>query len=358
MVFNYSTEAVVLFFILSGVVISLNHEQDVGSGKNVALRYSVKRIVRIYPIYLVALIAGALVVPIAKGNSVRWTEFFGNLVFLQSLGGAIVSPPEENMALWSLANEMTYYACFFVVLLFPAFRRIWWAVAILAALLSGRIALIGVANHVVWIFSLAPAWLLGGEIVRRADRLPKVTPGFGLCSLAIGLIYARCPMTSDFYDSFRLLSFALFSAPLFLAIVQPPAESRNYRAARIAAWLLGASLLWSISHAILATKLVLSVVGLIAAVAPVGPIDGMLKRAAPLARPFVWIGSISYALYAIHMPILFLLMRFPLPWPARALAFLVLSLGAATVLERVMQPALSRAIRPLLGSVPTVAVAA
>ena len=109
MLFSYATEAVVLFFILSGVVISLNHERDVGAGYKTAQRYAIKRIVRIYPIYLVALAAGGLIVPAVKGEPFHWLEVFGNLAFLQSLGGSIVSPPAADQALWSLANEMTYY---------------------------------------------------------------------------------------------------------------------------------------------------------------------------------------------------------------------------------------------------------
>ena len=104
--------------------------------------------------------------------------------------------------------------------------------------------------------------------------------------------------------------------------------------------------------------MVLSTVGLVAAFAPVKAIDGLLKRSAPLARPFVWIGGISYALYAIHLPILFLLMRLPLAWPLRAAAFVLLSFGLATLLERVVQPAVGRAMRPMLRPAPTVAAPA
>lgn len=166
--------------------------------------------------------------------------------------------------------------------------------------------------------------------------------------LAIGMIFARCSITDSFYDPFRLNMFALFCAPLILSIVQRNSECPEYWLGRAAAALFAIILLWSISDSNLATKIVLSIGGVLAALVPVRAVDWVLGQLQFLLRPFSWIGSISYALYAIHMPILFFLMASTLPAPVRAMAFFVITFLIAAMLERVLQPAISRNFRRLL----------
>jgi hypothetical protein len=49
---------------------------------------------------------------------------------------------------------------------------------------------------------------------------PALSVSFGVACLIIGLVYARCPITADYYDIFRLTSFALCCCPLVLAMIQ------------------------------------------------------------------------------------------------------------------------------------------
>lgn len=152
MVFNFATEAVIIFFVLSGTVISLNHENDVGTGKNSALIYGAKRLIRIYPIYIVAFFAAVAAEAILNDRLVATGQIIGNLAFLQSLQGFIVGLPPANTALWTLANEMTYYALFMVVIFQPSFRRAYWILAIGAAVMSGHGYLSGYRNDLRPVF--------------------------------------------------------------------------------------------------------------------------------------------------------------------------------------------------------------
>jgi peptidoglycan/LPS O-acetylase OafA/YrhL len=98
-------------------------------------------------------------------------------------------------------------------------------------------------------------------------------------------------------------------------------------------------MLWTVSPALPITKIVLTAVGLAAALTPLTPINYLLNLVEPLKAVFVYLGSISYALYAIHVPILILL-KLATPDVAwiRLLLFTGCLLAAAHFLEQVLQP--------------------
>lgn len=107
----FSTEAVIIFFVLSGLIMTLSVQRK----PRTAGKFIRQRLVRVYPIYLFAVaLAGMMAVLI--GGRLSDTSWFGNLLFLQTLSGNIVSPPSTNPPLWSLSYEMTYYAFFAVSL--------------------------------------------------------------------------------------------------------------------------------------------------------------------------------------------------------------------------------------------------
>ena len=231
------------------------------------------------------------------------------------------------------------------VIMLPMLRKIWWLVAIISALSIGLLQTGGAIQHFINIFALSGAWLIGNEAVRKAPKLPELSIGFGLSCLAIGLIFARIPLTDDFRDPFRLLSFALFSAPLIVAIIQRTNSDANHYALRICAAVIGLLLLWRHSDALLTTKLVLTGTGILASTLPVSIYEGILSSFRSLYRPLVWTGSISYALYALHLPILFLCKYWITSTPLSAAAYICSSLFLAYVFEGLLQPKRSKFLR-------------
>jgi len=88
---------VMVFFMLSGYVIGLSSQR---AEKFDAISYLKKRALRIYPIYLVAILfTVVLFLPI-------WEEVLGSLLFLQNL---VVANLHQNEPLWSLNHEVIYY---------------------------------------------------------------------------------------------------------------------------------------------------------------------------------------------------------------------------------------------------------
>ena len=94
---------VLIFFVLSGYVIGLSTKGYLQL--TTAGPYLKKRLVRIYPIYLISILAAlAVSVPVYP-----WRTILGNLVFLQIIFSPIIV---ENGPSWSLHYEVLYYLLF------------------------------------------------------------------------------------------------------------------------------------------------------------------------------------------------------------------------------------------------------
>ena len=124
-----STEAVLLFFVLSGFSIRLSIEQrglrDAASVRD----YLGRRVRRILPAYLIALVASGLVAhTVAPVPEVALSPrtLVGNLLFLQTpagVPGQWFMPYAGNAPLWSLSFEVFYYLAYPVLVLTVAGSR-------------------------------------------------------------------------------------------------------------------------------------------------------------------------------------------------------------------------------------------
>lgn len=170
-------QAVVIFFLLSGYLISSSIFRARARGQWSWRSYSEHRLVRLWIVLLPALVLGLLLdnigsrLPRAEwlyfgdhasgmlqnaAQHLGWFDFAGNAVFLQTI---FVNTLGTNGALWSLSNEFWYYVLFPLALISlrgPAgpFRRVLFGVvAIIVGITIGRP-----------IMSAFPIWLLGAAL--------------------------------------------------------------------------------------------------------------------------------------------------------------------------------------------------
>lgn len=115
---RFGQEAVILFFLLSGFVIYTSlHNRTSRSFRN----YFVKRFRRIFPIFLTALLLSYLATSYQKGYFVdpQWSWLLGNLLMLQDYAGvkpgAMFGTYFGNTPLWSLSYEWWYYMIFYPI---------------------------------------------------------------------------------------------------------------------------------------------------------------------------------------------------------------------------------------------------
>lgn len=354
--------SVLVFFLLSGYVIGLTNPAPLATAA-ACRRYLRKRLVRLYPLYLVALGAAALLV-VAHHNPLSAKEWAGCLLFLQGFGVAV---PAYNHPLWSLPYEMAYYLLFLLVSAraWPA----WWVagagvgLGVLGTVLRVQpLALVALAyGGAFWFAGLALsrlprrsspprygamlAWLLLLGAYQRLNPLCTVLHRLGLDFDENVIPFFERPI------NFADLGHLLLGVPLLACFSN-----------RTAPWLP-----WLERLAFVAPGLYLLVAGLAGRLA--GPPDlglwlpaavyagavvaYLLRRnwTAAAARVVEWLqplGGISYGVYIIHYPLLEVLDELPVfsnnlaTWAMRLAGYFAAVLAVSWLLERRLQPWLKR----------------
>lgn len=360
-VLNWGTEAVILFFVLSGIVIRLSEERR----QRAPAEFAIDRLVRIYPLYIIALLLACAACRVLA-QEIAPTTVIGNLAFVQSLQGYIAPTLPTDPPFWSLSFEMTFYASFALVLANRRVLKLWWTLAILS-LCSYAIVLPGVssttrswtlaaawASHFRMIFAFSVIWLLGYALTRHRDRF-RIDRGSALAVLPLAFAWARIKFYPDFYDPFRLLGFGAFLLPLFSSIVSRSSrEIRLGLTVRAPLCALVLALLWTHSDSLHATKLALSAFS-IAACLLAPSLATRLRVPGFTMRALVYLGSISYALYVVHYPIVLVTTR-EVRNPVVAIVVVVATVIALShLLERGLQPRIARAVRRLRTGAPPAA---
>lgn len=167
--------AVVIFFVLSGYVISASSTRDTG------LTFAIKRASRILTVAVPALVltlvldlsarAYALPVPLQDYELQRPLLYLGFALTFAGDFWSLAIPVFSNNPFWSLNYEVWYYAVFGIAV----FARGPWRVAGLV----GVMALIGPK---LWV--LFPIWLAGVALQRWGDRWPLKPPTARMLAVA------------------------------------------------------------------------------------------------------------------------------------------------------------------------------
>jgi peptidoglycan/LPS O-acetylase OafA/YrhL len=340
---NWGTEAVMVFFLLSGAVIRLSQERRMPR----AYEYVCNRVVRIVPIYLVS-IALAFVAEFATGSLESLPVWMGNLFFLQSIQGWIVGPPSTDPALWSLSSEMLFYMLLGVVMAtHPHAMKVWVMVSVVSLVSFPYDLGSPVANHLRMQLAYSSIWLLGYFATAHRDRL-RIDKGSALAIVPLALAASRTRFLDDYYEPYRFVLMALLFVPLFGALTS---ESRRRQILPL--WLLlGLAgsiviLLWTHSSSNTVTQIVLTVASF-AGVLLRPAIPRLAKIVYRFRTPLLWVASLSYALYVVHLPILYLIQS--TKWSVYVVVptSLVASFAAAYVLEVRLQPVVARHLRVVL----------
>jgi peptidoglycan/LPS O-acetylase OafA/YrhL len=280
-----------LFFILSGFLLSRPFFLAIGRGDRTpsVRHYLWKRFLRVMPLYWVMVVVALALDPANRG--LGWEVWVRNLTLTQLYFPTLL--PESLTQMWSLCTEVLFY------LLMPAFaivlarsRRhrglhlptIWWRSLVLAAL--------GVAWQ-AW-FAHVP-----GSHGHYLQWLPGWMPDF-LVGMAFAAASASLTLRPRRHVLDRmgsdLVGCWILATALFAIACTPVAGPRT----------LALPLGWEA-----ATKVVLYCLAGAFYCLPLmfGPeLDGRIRTA--LAGPTaVWLGDISYGVYAIHLFVMGVLFR-------------------------------------------------
>jgi peptidoglycan/LPS O-acetylase OafA/YrhL len=251
-------QAVTTFFVLSGFVLTRSYPAMLWNQRN-TLRYALGRAARVYPVYLLSLAVAAPFI-LADQTPDKSGYVAAHLLLVQAWLGAI--PVSWNTPAWSLSCEMFFYAAFPLAALFIR-RANWRNIALAAAIaccLTRAMWAAGVSDSIKPLVHLSDFLMgiaagCGYELLQRRASPPRgwwlYLPGFAGVAAVIAYPEAL-PRFVDLNSALRPLNGLL---------------------------LIGLAL---------------------------G--DGVLARA--LSTPVaVYLGKSSYAMYILHVPILWWCLR-------------------------------------------------
>jgi peptidoglycan/LPS O-acetylase OafA/YrhL len=180
--------AVVGFLLVSGFSIAASLERDADG-------FYMRRFMRVYPLYLVAIVfamavqiasGGHVVTPAISVDGLGWKTNLANLFFLQTF---VVRPIQFDWPVWSLALEVFYYA------LAPLFGRLDRRILIVIILISFTCYLLpthtdwGIVYFVLTKFNALEyiwCWLLGFLLWRDSGRVALYLSLIGIPAMLWG----------------------------------------------------------------------------------------------------------------------------------------------------------------------------
>jgi peptidoglycan/LPS O-acetylase OafA/YrhL len=278
---GFGHQAVMVFFVLSGFLISSSILKTLGTGTWAWRGYAVSRATRLYVVLIPGLLFGLLWDVLGKSlfastglytqplgsfgglvvqNELTARNFFGTLFFLQTI---VCSSFGSNGPLWSIANEFWYYVLFPLGLLasYSWLKKSFAAAALLTVAALSISLILGPEKMIGFLI-----WLAGFAVVLVWSRLKLLSAG------------ARV--------AYLLFSSAALMASLTAARLGKLAP----QAADLAVGLAFAAFLYGV------LQLDLEVLA-----------DGIYLRGAHLFAGF------SYSLYVLHFPLLLFLRAWLVP---------------------------------------------
>ncbi len=247
--------AVTTFFVLSGFVLSRSYSATEWSTRSL-LRYGAGRVARVYPVYAVSI---AVVAPfiLADTTPAKTPLLAAHGLLLQGWLGHL--PVNWNTPAWSLSCEIFFYVSFPLAAV-VVLRAGWWrtlAVALAACCLTRILWACGVSDEIKPLIHLSD-FLMGVAAARAYELIGRRASGEWLYVPAIAL------------------SAALIAWPVFL----PPGVDLNTALRPLNALLL---------------------IGL--------AMGGGAAARALSSRLAVYLGKASYAMYILHVPMLWWYLR-------------------------------------------------
>jgi peptidoglycan/LPS O-acetylase OafA/YrhL len=347
---------VLIFFILSGYVIGLTNKKPLI--RTTIIPYLRKRIIRIYPIYIISLLLTLSVIT----RPYPFSVIAGHFLFLQN---SVVSGIWENNPLWSLNNEVIYYLAFIPL----SYLRLSPGRVLLGAGLLGIICGTVIPMPLVSSYSFGFVFWVSGLWLAQFRYLPKQYSSrwllFGLLCLFLGygvlnpfttaaiIVAVKLGLNTGLPNSpsiqFSDLAALPFCFYVFLRFTNHTVKGGTLI---LAAFVLSvfayyAHMVYKYGiHSPQALYLLLPIISvaigsafLIVSLLRPPSIDPVLP-----APAFLKLGAISYGIYVIHFPLSIMLSHIPyfsgsaLSFSVRLVIHLLLVLGAGYLLELKIQP--------------------
>lgn len=306
---SWGTEAVIIFFILSGVVIGNSYKMK----RQTTKQFLKSRLLRIVPLFVIGIFL-AILAEILYYHSVNLKQLIGSLFFMATLQGYITIPVTFNAPIWSLSFEMFFYLIFSLSIhkKHNLFMGIWFLISIICIpflfhpYFTNRIIM-----HFIIMFSYSSIWLIGYYIFKFNKQL-KISFYNALLSVLMLPLVSRLNFFDVYYDVFRYIIFAIVSIPLFcFALNNKKQGIKNNPLLFVQSfiYILFSIHLYYYSKSQFASKIIYCALPLSFLI--LFPLKIILFNLySKLKIYFILLGELSYSIYILHFPVIFLVLYF------------------------------------------------
>ncbi len=309
---NLGRLAVYIFFVLSGFVIGYTTPEKYTPKE--AKKYILRRLIRLYPIYLFAILFSCFL----STELLKIKDIFGNLFFLQEW---LVSTISNNGPLWSLHYEFFFYLIYILIWRFKLNLNITIVFSLFCALLSNIFSL-----HIFEILGLFTLWLGGFWLSQNIDKINLVNEDYSsthfwspliLCSAffaqnIVGMLIIKYGITHSFPIPIFCSALAVIPLTSVVASLITKKIIPLYNFSLLFLLILCIStFIYHFQHKTNLLKIVengnpakISII--LTVILTVLFFLSFLLRNIPIRffKTTSYIGNFSYALYVIHFPIL------------------------------------------------------
>ena len=344
-------EAVIVFFILSGIVIFLSYEKK----KYHAWPFLKNRLLRLVPGAWIGIGMGLIAAPLI-GYRPSAAVIAGNLLFTGTIQGFITPILITNGPLWSLSYEMAFYLFFILMVIKWKNVNAWLTISLLCFPIylfffepTARFS--GIAAHLLATMTYSFFFLLGIFIYKYRNRF-RVPLSIGLLFFTLFMMPARFQFADPAFDLLKHLGMALVLAPLFLHCVSNPDEEPDgpvYRIGLLHFWIVYAvlvALFWLSNKSLLSSALLYSLTPLCCfvlfffrhqALTVIDRTEGSISYISKT------LGKLSYGIYIFHYPLILILAAFiPQNMILLYAVTIICVFLAAWLLEYKLQPAINK----------------
>ncbi len=346
-----------VFFILSGYVIQLNTKKL--ESKALIQEYLRKRIIRIVPIYVFSVLFAFFV---TYGNN-SWTKLFSNLFFLSVPAGNLMY---EETPVWSLNYEVVYYLSYIVfsyfsismsktlkaiLIIIPAYFVFLHNVVVPPLFLSYLVGfLFWVTGAYIADLKDLPYWKLSASRIMSVFLLIFCLQYYNPYGPILKVLHIHMANLGNYKWYHQSVWFPdMFFYPLTVILMLALTHTYTRYAKYIVYFLFLASIFRLIMiykvysfHYILTEGFVIPTIFLIISMAFWFLNFELFPKIKSFIKSTDHLGHISYAMYLIHFPLLFLFGMFPVPtffmFMVKLVIYLITVYITAYLLEMKFQP--------------------
>lgn len=350
---NWATEAVIVFFILSGIVIHSSFERKPRS----TFTFLLQRITRLHPTLLISVLLCVVLENILFKNAPTFKMIAFNLIPLSTLSGNLMPVFwNSNPVIWTLTYEVFFYV-FFAVFVIQSKKtnktimKIWFVISLISIRLYYLEFSSDLISHLVQMFAFSSIWIVGFYIFTLKKYL---TPNlylavFSLLSLPI---ISRLHLTDNYYDPLKYFLFSLNSIPIFIYLIEPTTKKialkrQDYYlfSLVLVIYLVAVIKMLNDDMYLPSIKMLYIIFPFFNIIMVVNWVRQQLKSIYKnLVRPFfAYLGKLSYPLYLLHFPIIIFIYRyFSFSVSIKICLIIILVFIVSYTIEKFLQPLINR----------------